>query len=166
MRTLVVGVGSMIRGDDGVGPAAAEAIAIAGGDGFDWMPFDGSALDLLGAFEGPPRYDRAVVIDCASDGRLGEGEVGRVVPPEGADPVKGWLSSHHAGILETVAMARRLGSPLPRDLRFYAVGVEDATAFREGLSPSLAARLPAIVAEVVADLGIDPGDRLLEGGIR
>jgi hydrogenase maturation protease len=156
MRTLIVGVGSAIRGDDGIGPAVAEALAIRVGRGAEWMPFDGSALDLVGAFSGPPRYDRAVVIDCMANGRLGEGEVARLTPPEGSDPGEGWLSSHHAGILETLAMSRRLGAALPADLRFYAVGVLDATAFREGLTPSLRARVPAIVAEIAADLDHPP----------
>ena len=157
MRTLIVGVGSAIRGDDGIGPSVAEALANLLGKGVDWMPFDGSALDLVGAFSGPPRYDRAVVIDCMAGGRLGEGDVARITPPEGADPKAGWLSSHHAGILETLAMSRRVGSQLPADLRFYAVGVIDATAFREGLSSSLVAKFPAVVAEIAADLGDGPG---------
>ncbi len=157
MRTLIVGVGSTIRGDDAVGPAVAEALARRGGHGFEWMPFDGTALDLLGVFSGPPRYDRAVVIDCMANGRLDEGEVARVTPPEGLAPEQGWLSSHHAGVLETFVLARNLGSPLPADLRFYAVGVKDASAFREGLSPSLAARLDAIVTDIASDLDIPKG---------
>jgi hydrogenase maturation protease len=158
-RTLVVGVGSAIRGDDGVGPAVAESVARIGGRGFEWMPFDGSALDLLGAFAGPPRYDCSVVIDCMADGRLEEGEVARILPPDGHSPVGGWLSSHHAGILETLAMADRLRQTLPRDLRFYAVGVKDSTAFREGLSPTLKARLGEIATLIATDLGV-----ALEGG--
>ena len=153
MRTLVVGVGSTIRGDDGVGPAVAEAVACACGRGAEWMPFDGSALDLLGAFSGPPRYDRGVVIDCVADGRLREGEVARVLLPQVVAPPDGWLSSHHAGILETFALANHLGEALPPDLRFYGIGVTDATSFNDKLSASLTARLPAIIAEIVADLG-------------
>jgi hydrogenase maturation protease len=157
--TLIVGVGSAIRGDDGVGPAAAEAVARIGGPGVAWTPFDGSALDLLGVFAGPPRYDCCAIIDCLANGRLGEGEVARLLPPNGEAPAGGWLSSHHAGILETLAMARTLGTVLPADLRFYAVGVKDATAFCEGLSTALAAKVPAIAARIASDLGVG-----LEGG--
>ena len=153
-RLLVVGVGSAIRGDDGIGPAVAEAVARAGGRGFEWTPFDGSALDLLGAFAGPPQYDCCAIIDCLASGRLEEGEVARLLPPDDDAPAGGWLSSHHAGILETLAMARRLGTALPADLRFYAVGVKDATAFGEGLSAGLVACLPTIAAEILSDLGV------------
>ena len=51
-------------------------------------------------------------------------------------------------------MARCLDTALPADLRFYAVGVKDATAFGEGLSAGLVACLPTIAAEILSDLGV------------
>lgn len=151
-RTLVVGVGSTIRGDDGVGPVVAAEVCARGGAGFEALVFDGSALDLLTAMAGGPAADRLVVIDCMATGKLAEGDVARlVVPPSDGDP--GFLSSHHAGILELHAMARRLSCPLPADVRCYAVGVRDATAFREGLGDALAAAVPSIARAILKDLG-------------
>jgi hydrogenase maturation protease len=153
-RTLIVGVGSPIRGDDGLGPALAEAVAaMATGAVVDWMAFDGSALDLLGIFAQPPGYDCAAVIDCVTGGSPPVGEVARLHLPDDGWPEDGWTSSHHAGIRETLAMARRMAVALPPDLRFYGVGVADATAFREGLSPALQARMPALARAVAGDLG-------------
>lgn len=153
-RTLVVGVGSPIRGDDGVGPALAEAVARTATSGVvDCLSFDGSALDLLGIFAEGPRYDCAAVVDCVTGGSPPEGEIARLRMPDDGWPEDGWASSHHAGIRETLAMARRMGVDLPADLRFYGVGVRDATAFREGLSPALQARLPALAEALARDLG-------------
>lgn len=154
VRTLIVGVGSPIRGDDGVGPALAQAVAeTATGAVVDWMAFDGSALDLLGIFTEGPRYDRAAIVDCVTGGSPAPGEIARLLLPDEGWPRDGWTSSHHAGIRETLAMARRMSVALPADLRFYGVGVRDATAFREGLSPAMQARLPDLAKALAADLG-------------
>ncbi|HOU52981.1 MAG TPA: hydrogenase maturation protease [Myxococcota bacterium] len=153
MKVLVVGVGSTIRGDDAVGPVLAMEMATRFPDQCEALVFDGSALDLLGLIGPETGYHRVAVIDCLEAGGLAEGEMARVQLSEvPADLV----SSHHAGIRETLHLAGRLQVPLPQDLRFYGVGVRDAQAFREGLSASLAARIPDLATELARDLGLLP----------
>jgi len=154
MKVLVVGVGSTIRGDDAVGPVLATAMAARFPGRCEGVVFDGSALDLLGWIHPEKGYDRVAVIDCLEGGGLAEGEMARLLLPEIPGDL---MSSHHAGIRETLHLARRLRVPLPEDLRFYGVGVRDAQAFREGLSAALADRIPALVEELAQDLGLVPG---------
>jgi len=155
MKVLVVGVGSTIRGDDAVGRVLAQEMAARFPGRCEGLVFDGSALDLLGWIGPETGYDRVAVVDCLEGGGLDEGEMARLDLPEVPGDL---ISSHHAGIRETLHLARRLRVPLPEDLRFYGVGVRDARAFREGLNPRLAARIPDLVAELARDLGLLPGE--------
>jgi len=158
MRTLVVGVGSAIRGDDGVGPLLAARVCAAAGESFESLAFAGSGLDLLGEVS-RGAWGRVVLIDSLDSGQLQVGEVARL---DTRDLVrKGgprrYVSSHHVGLLEAFALARQLGLELPRQLVLYAVGIRPATEFREELGPELAARVVDLVAEILDDLGREGG---------
>lgn len=148
-KTLVVGIGNPLRGDDGVGPAVAEAICRGEGDGRECLAFTGSGLDLLGLFGG---YGRAVLIDSLANGQLAEGECARLeLPGDGAPPGPG-PTAHYIGVADALRLARHLKVALPRDIRFYGVGVRPASEWREGLGAAVAARVPAIALEIEQDL--------------
>jgi len=159
VKTLVVGIGNPIRGDDGVGPVVAEAICSEGrlgdGGGCEWLAFTGSGLDLLGAMHG---FERVVIIDSVAGDRIGEGECCRVDLP-GMETEGTWSpSAHNIGIVDALRLAGHLRVPLP-EMRFYGIGVKAADAYREGLSEALARRVPAIVATINDDLRKDGAGR-------
>lgn len=146
--TLVIGVGSEIRGDDGIGPVVASRLApIIGGD---IVTFDGNGLDLLSYFSEPKIFDRVVVIDSLDSGELEEGSVAKVLPPSQVQCAS--VSSHHVGILDALSLARRFGIEVPSDLRFYAIGIRRVSEFREGISEALRCRINDIVSEIASDL--------------
>ena len=85
MRTLIVGVGSGIRGDDGIGPEVAFRLAAELGGETESTAFDGTGLDLLSYFTDSNAFDRVVVIDSLDTCALEEGVVARVaLAPSGA----------------------------------------------------------------------------------
>ncbi|MBM4395365.1 MAG: hydrogenase maturation protease [Deltaproteobacteria bacterium] len=155
MRTLFIGVGSPIRGDDGVGPAVGERIHAADPAGNEFVPFEGSGLDLLGWLARKDAAERVVIVDSIDSGQVGVGEVARIRVQEraGTDTGTGtgFASSHHVGILEAFELAKKFGLAVP-EVRLYAVGIRPAVGFREGLSPALAARLDDIVREIRDDV--------------
>lgn len=151
MKTLVVGVGNPILGDDGVGPVVAGSLCRVAGEGsWDCLPFTGSGLDLLAYIGAHRAYDRVVVVDCLDTGALEEGAVARVVPPQASS--LHYNSSHHIGVLEAFALATRLSVPIPEDVRVYAIGVRGDFELSESLSRELEACVPAIVGAIHADL--------------
>ncbi len=152
MRTLIVGVGSGIRGDDGIGPEVAFRLAAELGGETESTAFDGTGLDLLSYFTDSNAFDRVVVIDSLDTCALEEGVVARVAPRPEAAGEANYASSHHVGILEAFALARRFGVRVPPDLRLYAIGILPSEGFREGLGEPLARRVPAIVREIRDDL--------------
>jgi hydrogenase maturation protease len=149
---IVIGVGSTIRGDDGVGPAVAR-ILCEGRPDCEFVPFDGTGLDLLGLFAADRHHDRVVVVDSLDSGLIEVGAVARIdaAVGSGAD-TSGYASSHHVGVLDAFRIARRLGVQTPEDLRIYAIGIRKACGFSEGLGPEIAARLGDIVEEIRRDL--------------
>jgi hydrogenase maturation protease len=152
VKTLVIGIGSPIRGDDGIGPALAERVCLGRGPDWEAIPFQGSGFDLLGAITQPGGYDRVVLIDSMDNGTLPVGEVARVDPLPDIPVRDGYASSHHVGVLEAFRLAPVFGASLPDDVRLYAVGVDRADGFREGLSTGMAARLDELAEAIARDL--------------
>lgn len=141
---LVVGYGSTLRTDDGVGRLAAQRLVKD-------SRLDGAtviachqltpelALDLS-------RADFAVLIDASLSEAAGEFSIAPLSPPSGS-PSGGSSGSHHVDAAELVALAGTLYGGAP-EVVTVSIG---ASSFELGeeLSPVVEAALPAIVEAVV-----------------
>jgi hydrogenase maturation protease len=140
-RTLVIGAGNVLRGDDGVGVRVAQALAQEPlPEGVEVLDVGTRGLDLLFEFEDA---DRVVLIDAAEMGQTpGEARVFDAALLEGDTDIR--LSSLHGiGIAEVLALGRAVGV----EPRMTIVGIQPADLRpREGLSETLSARLPEYVA--------------------
>jgi hydrogenase maturation protease len=149
---LVVGLGSPDRGDDGVGPTVAGAIADLGLAGVRVASHE-DPTDLIHLWKGA---DVAVVIDAVMSGHApGEIvllEVGRRERPlpESSWAQTGRGGTHAFGLAAAVELSRALGHLPPR---VVLVGIE-AASFDHGapLSPRVRAAVGAAVAHVRAVL--------------
>jgi len=143
MRTLVLGLGNELAGDDAVGVLVVRAVREELGGRADVVESSASGLALLETFDG---YDRAIVVDSVRTGRTPPGtvtelalaDVGRVVAP----------SLHHTGLPELAAVAERLGLGFPRETRVLAVEVEDPYTLGAGLSESAALTIDEVAARI------------------
>jgi hydrogenase maturation protease len=148
-RVRVIGCGNPEAGDDAVGllavglarrrlPPAVEVVEA------------GSALRVLDLLED---VDAVVIVDAVrapSGGREAGALVRAVGDPDGLPAeLSGALSSHGLGIAEAVGLAAAMG-PLPRVV-FLGVEADDLTA-GHGLSPAVAAALPALVDALVEEV--------------
>ena len=140
MRTLVLGLGNELAGDDAVGVLVARAVREHLDRAADVVESSASGMALIEIFAG---YDRAVVIDSIRTGRnppgtiteMGLTEVGRVVAP----------SVHQAGLPELAAVAERLGLGFPSQTRVLAVEVLDPYTLGAPLSEPVADAVPDLV---------------------
>jgi hydrogenase maturation protease len=143
MRTLVLGLGNELAGDDAVGVLVARAVRADVSGIADVVESSASGMALLEIFAG---YDRAVVVDSIRTGRKPPGtvtelaleEVGRVVAP----------SLHHAGLPEMAAVARRLGLGFPAETRVLAVEVLDPYTMGAELSEPVAGAVDDVARRV------------------
>lgn len=147
MTALVIGIGHPFRGDDGVGPAVAEAVAALNLPGIATLSHHGEGADLMERWQD---HDLVIVVDAmvsgADPGTITQWDAHSQTLPAAVFP-KG---SHVFGLAEAVAMARLLGRLPPR---LIVIGIEGAE-FRMGapLSPAVArsARaLPPMIASLL-----------------
>ncbi len=170
-RALVIGLGSVDRGDDAVGPAVARLVAaLFGVDVGQGRPTGTPAdVDVL-VHEDPsalidlmPGWDLVVVVDAMrADVRAGVVRVLRVGAGAPALPVRtGPTGTHDLGLAGVLALAAVLDR-LPVALR--VVGVQ-AASFEPGapLSAAVACAVPravdAVLEELAALAGAPVGDR-------
>lgn len=143
-RTLILGVGSSIRRDDGAGPEAARLLHESlGRDDVDFAEAAFGGMRLLDLLAG---YERAVVIDALRDPSLPAGELVRIELSAGG--TANLAGSHGFGLLDALRTAAALGIGLPERVSLYGIAARELDSFGEGLSPEVAARLPRAVAEI------------------
>lgn len=146
-RTLVIGLGNPLMGDDGIGLAALEQLA-AGWDMGDAELVDGGTwgMNLLPLIEGA---DTVILLDAIHLGRA----PGTVIELEGdAVPrrLAAKLSPHQIDLGEVLALAA-LRETLPR--RLVAIGIEPALVeMSTSLSPAVAAAMPLMLQRVAERL--------------
>lgn len=150
--TIVIGVGTELRGDDGFGAAVIEALR-------DQPGLGGRAL--LARCDGEPsrmidlwdRYERAVVVDCVRGGAEQPGflyrrdlEAGRPIGGATRDLREPRGNTHAAGFGAAVRLAEVLGR-LPGHLVLYAVQGRDF-GLGAPLSQPVAAAVPQLAARI------------------
>jgi hydrogenase maturation protease len=145
---LVLGLGNPFRGDDGVGPRIIEELTRRGlPEGVTALDVGTAGLDLLNILEG---WEQAVIVDAAEIGQE-PGQFMRFTPDEARlTQTDDLFSLHNAGLSEALALADALGQTLPKLVIF---GVQPAEIdWREGLSPTVEAAVPALTDAVIAEL--------------
>ena len=144
----VIGLGNPLRGDDGVGPRIIEDLTRRGlPEGVTALDVGNAGLDLLNILE---EWQRVVIVDAAEMGR----EAGcfvRFTPDEvRLAHTDDTFSLHHAGLADALALADALGRDLP-DMVIFGVQPADV-GWREGLSQSVEAALPALLDAVIKEI--------------
>jgi hydrogenase maturation protease len=129
-RTLVIGVGNPLRGDDAAGLHVARRLAARGVEGVHEA--SGETASLMGLWQGAA----CVLLADAARSGADPGTVTRLDASSQALPAAFLHCSTHAfGVAEAVELARSLGSLPPRILIFGIEGV----SFEHGapLSPAV-----------------------------
>jgi hydrogenase maturation protease len=138
-RTIVVGLGNPILGDDGVGWRVAQALSQEG----DWareVEVDCLALGGLSLMERLVGYERAIIIDA--------------ICTRGSPP--GHARCFSLEELPDLKVGRSMGAMWPEEIIIVAVEAEHVYDFSEMLSPAVAAAVPEAVQMVLALLAADP----------
>jgi hydrogenase maturation protease len=151
-RTLILGLGNPILGDDGVGIAIAREIK-------EHWPTDPSTdiieaslagrflLDLITGYQTVIVTDAIITAEqapAASVYTLSVDDLGTVVNP---------YASHALDLRTTVELGKQLGYEMPETIRIYAVEIKENTVFREGLSPEIEATVVPVARRIMQDLG-------------
>jgi len=150
-RTLVIGVGNALRGDDALGFEVARRVAERHPPATLVLAHLGDAASLMECWRGD---DRVILVD-ASSAAGAPGTVHRVDLAAEALPASLLHgSSHSMGVREAVELARALGR-LPRSLIVYAVEGAAFDAAR-GLSAEVGRAIASVVEAVLAEIADAP----------
>jgi hydrogenase maturation protease len=147
MKTIILGFGNPLRGDDGIGIAIVQALLESSSlpDGITVVDAGTSNLEALLLMQG---YQRAFIIDAADFGGV-PGEW-RCMSIHDISFIPGVLrqygSYHNAGLKDAIALGQSLRI-LPEEIFIYAVQPQDLQ-----LSVGLSQSNSAAVREITKDL--------------
>jgi hydrogenase maturation protease len=136
MKTLILGIGNLLRSDDGVGLHVIEALRKEEtGDNIDLMEAL-SGLDILDAIKG---YDRIILVDAIKTG--GEpGTIHELSLKDIQDKHTSHSFSTHLNMdLQTMLELgdRLFPGKIPKDIRVIAVEAEDVTTISDRCTPEV-----------------------------
>jgi hydrogenase maturation protease len=153
-KTLVIGLGNPILGDDGVGWAIANEIEALLGICDQDVDVDCLALGGLSLMEHMIGYQRVILIDSLNTGKHPQGSVMMFTLEDLVDLTYGHtFAAHDVSIKTALVLGRKLGAKLPadKDVLVVAIEAQHVYDFKEDLSPLIAAAKPAAI-HLVLDL--------------
>jgi hydrogenase maturation protease len=159
MKTLVVGLGNPILGDDGAGWKVAEEVEhrLAKSPETSQVSVDCVSLGGLSLMERLIGYQRAIVIDAIGTGQYPIGTAYHFRLDDLYDPTSGHTTAaHDVSLMKAIEIGRSLGAELPDQIDVVAIESPYVYDFSEELTPPVAAAVPQAV-EMVMSL-LDPGE--------
>jgi hydrogenase maturation protease len=139
---LVLGVGNVLMGDEGVGVHAIRYLeGEPAGPGITCLDGGTGGFHLLGLFQ---EHDPLILIDATMDGKA-PGTV-TVLEPRFASEFPRTLSAHDIGLRDLLESAQLIG-PLPK-LYLIAVSIDAVQPMTMELSAPVAAAIPRVAAEL------------------
>ena len=148
MKTLVLGLGNPLLGDDAIGLKVAAALRerLAGDADVDVREEEAGGLRLMEVLTG---YERAIVVDASFTGGT-PGTIRRMGPDE--VPTQRTAIAHGIDLPGALELGRSLGLPMPSVVRVVAIEASRVLEFREDLTPAVAAAIGPAVEAVLAEL--------------
>lgn len=162
MKTLVIGLGNPILGDDGIGWIVAGRVGALLAENQPELnasrsiEVDCAALGGLSLMERLTGFERVVIIDAMSTGRQPIGTVNHLMLGDLADLSAGHTTAvHDTSLRNALNVGRSMNIPLPQDENIHVVAIEAEVIqeFSETLSTPVEAAIPAAVETVVQILG-------------
>jgi hydrogenase maturation protease len=151
MKTLVIGLGNPILGDDGVGWRIVEEIARITADRND-IEVDTVSLGGLSLMERITGYERVILVDSFFTGKKPVGTVSLFPLTDLPDLPSGHTTAiHDTSLRNALNVGRSMDIPLPgdEDVQIVAIEAENVYDFSEILSPQVEAAVPKAVEAVL-----------------
>ncbi len=141
-KTLVVGLGNPILGDDGVGWRVAEWVKSNLVESA-LVDVDCLAVGGLTLMEHMVGYSKAILIDAIFTGQNPQGAVTSFQLDELPNRALGHLSSSHDTTLQNaLEVGRQMGARLPEQITVIAIESQEVFDFSEQLSKAVSEAVP------------------------
>jgi hydrogenase maturation protease len=156
LKTLILGLGNPILGDDGVGWRVAEAVQLLIAGRKPPVEVDFASLGGLSLMERMLGYSHVILVDCLETGEFPIGDVRCMRLSELRDPTAGHsASAHDTSLLTALQTAQAMGTEVPSRVDLVTIEAKISYDFTESLSPEIAAAVPIATREVLKLLDAD-----------
>ncbi|MCD6110157.1 MAG: hydrogenase maturation protease [Thermoplasmata archaeon] len=151
MRTLVLGIGNPIMGDDGVGFHVVKELAKEIKDeNIDVKDTSADGLNLLELIIG---YDKLIVIDAIVTEGEKVGRIYRLKPEDVCEPLRSVISSHHFNLTTTLEIGKRLfPEDIPKEITVFAVGIQEVSKVTEEMTVKVKEAIPRVVDLILEEI--------------
>jgi hydrogenase maturation protease len=154
VKTLVVGLGNPILGDDGIGWQIAQELQHTKNIPPD-VNIELLAIGGISLMEAMVDYDRAIIIDAIVTNQLPLGSVNFFKLEDIPNLTSGHMSSaHDTSLVDALHMGISLGAHLPEDISVVTIESQKVYEFSEKMTPAVAAAVPQAV-KIILDLLIE-----------
>jgi hydrogenase maturation protease len=145
MRNLVIGVGNLLRTDDGVGIHVVKGLNDLHME-VDTLDAAMGSVEILDAMRG---YDRVIIVDAIETGAK-PGTIFRVNLTQGEEPPV-VTHSHGTDLITTLRLGRQLyGDEMPGEIILLAVEAEDTTTISDEPTPKVLAAVQETIKAIIA----------------
>jgi hydrogenase maturation protease len=151
-KTLLLGIGNPIRGDDGVGIRIAEECRRKlHGSQVDIADTSVAGLSLLDIMAG---YDKAIIIDGIQTVGGQPGKIYRL-GPEMFHSTRNFAFSHDLNFTTVLQFGKATGLIMPEIIVIFAIELADVSTFSEECTPEVKEAIPLCVEMVLQELNAD-----------
>ncbi|WPQ65999.1 hydrogenase maturation protease [Chitinophaga sancti] len=141
-KTLLLGVGNYLMGDEGIGVHVAQRLEISQDiPGIDVIDGGTGGFHLLEYFE---QYERVILVDATLDG-LKPGTI-RCIQPKYASDFPPEISAHDIGLKDLVSALQLLGK-MP-ELYLFVVSIESIQQQGMELTEEIEGCIPLLLEEI------------------
>jgi hydrogenase maturation protease len=158
MKTLILGLGNPILGDDGVGWVVADKIRAVLSDPKSGIAdpqaveVDTASLGGLSLMERLTDAERVILVDAIFTAKKPVGTVSKFTLSELPDLSAGHsASAHDTSLRNALNVGRSMDIPLPEDENVFIVAIEAKNVydFSQELSPAVAEAVPQAIQAVI-----------------
>jgi len=147
-KTLILGIGNPILGDDRVGHLLVQELCSYISD--PEIELKETSLAGLNLSELLSGFDSAIVIDAIQSGGA-PGEVHCLQPRDFHIEKVNQYDQHSTGLLQAIEIGKALGWPMPENITIVAIEAGDVTSFSDDLTPDVAKAIP-VALKIILDL--------------
>jgi hydrogenase maturation protease len=150
MKTLVLGIGNDILGDDGVGIHVARAVARKISAKEARVEETGAAgLSLLELIKG---HERLIIADAILTDNTEVGKIHRLTLKDLAK-TNNSITPHDAALVTTLEIGNSLfPGEMPREVVVYGVQTSNVEQFSGKMTPAVKAAVPEVVRLILAEI--------------
>ena len=151
MKTLVLGIGNPILGDDGIGFHIAQELAKEINDeNIDVKDTSVNGLNLLELIVG---YDKLIVIDAIMTEDEKIGEIYRLKPRNSSETAWSTISLHHLNLATTIQIGEKLfPKEMPGEVIIFAIGAQEVTEVTGEMTARVKEAIPRVINLVLEEM--------------